>query len=153
MERNLGWNELQQVVKAHEELYNYQELEHFCKRYYATATRVVVEPSLEYNDQNEAYYSVGPSEITVWRGDTMLVLPEDEVELLVLLGQSIWLQEQLAKDMPDDPIVWLADVYYDDVYSLELFGVEKGYEIEIDFNEPPPVPMNVYAKEEVCLTF
>ena len=77
----------------------------------------------------------------------MLSLPDDDVSLLVLLAQSSTIKQLLQEAEPENPVLWLADGYYDDVYNLELCGIEKGYDIEVTFGFPPPPPRTVYVKE------
>ena len=144
----LSWHDLARVVDEHEVHHNYHVLEAFCELYYPGATKITVQATQEYDD-NDYYFTFGPSNITVWKGEQMLSLPDDDVSLLVLLAQSPELKQQLEKDEPENPVLWLADVYYEDVYNLELCGIEKGYDLRVDFGFPPPPPRQVYVKKGV----
>ena len=144
----LSWNDLARVVDEHKVHYNYYQLEAFCALYYPGATKIEVQATQEYDDNNY-YFTFGPSNMTVWKDEQTLSLPDDDVSLLVLLAQSPELKRQLEEDEPENPVLWLADVYYEDVYNLELCGIEKGYNLEIEFGFPPPSPRQVYVKKGV----
>lgn len=146
MERELTWFELARVIEAHEEHHNYEELSAFCHCYFPEATRIIVHATQEYDDNNY-YFSFGPSNIQVFVSDKEVELPDDEVSLLVLLAQSPALKKLLEEAKPENPVLWLADLYYDEVYTLELCGIEKGYDVEVDLTSTPPLPMRVYVKE------
>ncbi len=146
MERELSWHELTRVIEEHERHHNFEVLSAFCERYYPGATRVTVQTTQEYND-NTYYYTFGPSNISVFEGQKPLSLPDDEVSLLVLLAQSPELKKELEQEAPEDPVLWFSDFYYEEVYSLELCGIEKGYDIEVDLTTIPPLPRRVFVKE------
>ena len=146
MERELSWHELTRVIEEHEHHHNFEALKTLCKKYYPGATRVRVEATQEYNDQSY-YYSFGPSSISVFAGQRALSLADDEVSLLVLLAQSPELKEELEQAQPEDPVLWFADFYYDEVYNLELCGIEKGYDVKVDLTAQPPLPTRVFIKE------
>lgn len=146
MDRELTWHELARVIEAHEEYHNHRVLAAFCKRYFPGATRITVRATQEYDD-NTYYFSFGPSNISVYVGDKEVELPDDEVSLLVLLAQSESLKQELKEAKPVDPLLWLADLYYDEVYDLELCGIEKGYDVEVDVTSAPPLPPKVFVKE------
>lgn len=146
MERELSWFELGRVIEEHEAHHNHHELKDFCDRYYPRASRVVVQAVQEYND-NDYYFTFGPSNISVWDGEWALCVPADDVALLVLLAESADLDAVLREDKPDDPLGWLEERYGEDVYNLELCGIEKGYDIEVDLALSPPQPTRVYVKE------
>lgn len=146
MERELSWHDLARVIEEHEAHHNYQQLEAFCERYYPGATKIEVQATQEYDDNNY-YFTFGPSNISVLKDDKFLTLPDDDVSLLVLVAQSPELKKELEEAKPENPVLWLADVYYDDVYNLELCGIEKGYDLEVDFGFPPLPPRTVYTKE------
>lgn len=145
MERELSWHELAMVIEAHEAHHNHHELQAFCDRYYPKATRVLVQAVQEYDD-NDYYFTFGPSNISVWDGERELCVPADDVDLLVLLAESADLGDVLREDEPDDPLGWLEERYGEDVYNLELCGIEKGYDIEVDLALLPPQPTRVYVK-------
>ena len=146
MERELSWNELTNVIETHEDYHNYQELKRFCDCYYPKAIRIVVCVVQEYDD-NSYYNTFSSSSITVYGVDKELHLPTDDVELLVLLAESAELKEAFQEAEPDSPIDWLEEQYYDDVNNLELCGIERGYDLEVDLVAPPPPPLKVYVKE------
>ena len=146
MERELSWFELGSVIEEHEAHHNHFALKVFCGRYYPRATRVVVQAIQEYND-NDYYFTFGPNNISVWDGKRELCVPADDVALLVLLAESADLDAVLREDKPDDLLGWLEERYGEDVYNLELCGIEKGYDIEVDLALPPPYPTRVYVKE------
>ena len=147
MERELSWHELTNVIGAHEDYHNYQELKRFCDCYYPKAMRIVVQVVQEYDD-NSYYNTFSSSSITVYGVDKELHLPTDDVELLVLLAESAELKELFQEAEPDSPSDWLEEQYYDDVNNLELCGIERGYDLEVNLVVPPPLPQKVYVKEE-----
>lgn len=147
MERELSWHELTKILEAHETFHNFEVLTAFCKRYYPGATRVSVQVMQEYDD-NSYYYSFGPSEITVYRNEKVMTLADDDVSLLVLLAQSPSLKTFLEEAQPDNPVMWLTDVHDEEIYSLELCGIERGYDLEVDLTLAPSVPRRVYTKKE-----
>ena len=144
MDRELSWHDLQRAIEEHEDHHNFHVLKAFCNRFYPGATLITVQAVQEYDDNNY-YYSFGPSQITVVRDEQPLLLPDDDVGLLVLLAGSPSLQADLKQTAPEDPVLWLADVYYDEVYNLELCGIEKGYDVEVNLLRPPPPPSRVYT--------
>ncbi len=146
MDQELSWHDLQRVIEEHEDYHNFQVLDAFCNRYYPGATTITVQAVQEYDDNNH-YYSFGPSQITVIREEQPLLLPDDDVGLLVLLAESPSLQADLKEAAPEDPVLWLADVYYDEVYNLELCGIEKGYDVEVNLRASPKLPTKVFVKE------
>lgn len=146
MERELSWHELTEVIEAHEAYHNYMELRRFCDLYYPTATRIVVYVVQAYDDNNY-YNTFGPSNLTAYDGDREMHLPTDDVALLVLLAASAELKDAFADAKPERPIDWLEEGFHDDVYNLELCGIEKGYDVEVDLTSPPPLPWAVYVKE------
>lgn len=150
MERELNWHELARVIEEHDDYHNFEALTAFCACYYPSATRIVVQVVQEYDDSNY-YYTFGPSNLSVFEGDKELFLPTDEVELLILLA-SPELKAKLEKAQPDDPLEWLEEQYHDDIYNLELCGIEKGYDIEVELTAPPAPLPRVYVKEEVGRT-
>lgn len=98
-------------------------------------------------DDNNYYNTFGPGNITAYVGDNELHLPTDEVALLVLLAESAELKDAFGDANPEHPLDWLEEQVHDDVYNLELCGIEKGYDIEVDLTSPPPLPRAVYIKE------
>lgn len=146
MERELSWRDLVEIIQAHEAFHNFGVLSAFCARYYPGATRVIVRAMQEYDD-NSYYYTFGPSSIAAYRQAAALTLPEDEVSLLLLLGQSPQLKRELEAAAPEDPVLWLADLYYDEAGELELCGIERGDDLEVDLLAAPPAPRRVYAKD------
>jgi hypothetical protein len=145
-ERELSLPELERILLEHERHQNFAILQAFCCRYYPSATRVMVDPSQNYDDQ-VYYYRVGPDNLNVYAGEQRLSLADDEVSLLLLLAGSPDLQRQLEAENPEDPVLWLADLYYEEVCALGLYGVEHGHSFVVDFAHPPPVPTRVYVKE------
>ena len=87
------------------------------------------------------------SNLAAYEGEKELSLPADDVELLVLLGDSPELKGDLAEAEPDDPVVWLQEQFYDEVNDLELCGVGHGFDLEVDLTTTPPEPKKVYIKE------
>lgn len=146
MERELSWHELTEVIEVHEAYHNYTELRRFCDLYYPTATRIVVQVVQAYDDNNY-YNTFGPSNLTAYDGDREVHLPTDDVALLVLLAASAELKDAFGGAKPERPTDWLEERFHDDVYNLELCGIEKGYDVEVDFASPPPLPRTVYVKE------
>ncbi len=146
MTRELTWPELEDVLSAYETKHNYTVLKDLCARYYPAATRVVVRVVQEYDDA--VYFNTfDASHLYAYEGDKELSLPDDEVTLLVLLGASPELKVDLAAAEPDDPAVWLAEQFYDEVNELGLCGIGHGDDLEIDLTAPPPEPKKVYVKE------
>ena len=147
MERELSWQELAEIVEAHETYYNYTQLAEFCDFYYPSATKVVVSIVQEYDDNNY-YNTFSENNLTVFAGEQELRLPTDEVELLLLIAESAELNKALAEASPDHPLALLSDWHYDDVCNLELYGVERGDDLEADLTLLPSIPKKVYIKEE-----
>lgn len=146
MERELSWSDLTRIIEAYEDHHNYQKLSNFCELYYPGATKINIQVMQEYNDYSYSY-TFGSSDITVWEGDTLMTLPDDDVSLLVLLARSPKLKQELREAKPHDPVLWLADLYYDNLYDLDLCGIEKGHDIEVDLTTAPSLPPRVYIKK------
>jgi hypothetical protein len=146
MARALTLPELEHIIQDHERWENFAILQAFCRTYYPDATRVLVDPSQEYDDQVYCY-RVGPDNLDVYNGEQRLSLADDEVSLLLLLARSPALKQRLEEEQPEDPVLWLADLYYEEVCALGLHGVERGHAFEVGFAQPPPRPTRVYTKE------
>ena len=145
MARELTWTELARVIEEHEAHHNHRALKALCVRYHPGATRIAVQAVQEYDD-NDYTYICGPGNLTVWAGDKERHLPADEVDLLALLAASPALRA-VFPEAHADPLGWLEDAYSSDVYDLELCGIERGLDVEVDLTRPPPRPTRVYVRD------
>lgn len=146
----LSWQELTRILLEYEGKYNYDALKTFVVKYYPTATRVEVETINEYDDSTY-FQTYSTSSVRFYNEEERLELPHDGETLAILFALSETLRTDFAATQKtDDPLTWLEEQYWGDFCELNLYGPERGEDLEIDLTSPPPEPTPVYiiSKEE-----